>query len=270
MARKQAKRRKQKNAQRIKMPTVRLGRLVAPLAAAGIIFATYQLSLALLDRPISSIEINGPFQRVSALQIEEAISDEIGQGFVGADLDRIQANVVALQWIDQARVARRWPSRIAITVTEQIPAAVWGERGLLNTRGELFVTEARHPPAELPRLSGPDGRSSDVATRYLQVRDRLIPVGLDLRSVHLDARGSWEMTLQNGVEVRLGRRDVAARTELFLDVVADIITSRAKDIDYVDMRYGNGFTIGWNGGSRTPVGDPQRTEQEMLAARGGE
>jgi len=270
MARKQAKRRKQKRAPRMKIPTIRIGRLIAPVVAAGIIFATYQLSLTMLDRPISSIEISGPFQRVSALHVEEAISDEIGLGFVGADLDRIHADIVALPWIDQARVARRWPSRISITVTEQIPAAVWGERGLLNTRGELFVNEARHPPADLPRLSGPDSRSAEVATRYLEVRDRLIPVGLDLRRVHLDARGSWEMTLQNGIEVRLGRRDVTARTELFLDVVANIITSRAKDIDYVDMRYGNGFTIGWNGGSQTPVGDPERTEQKMLAARGGE
>jgi len=268
MARKQARRRKQ--TQRVKMPKIRIGRFVAPLIAAGVILATYQVSIALLDRPISSIEINGPFQRVTALQIEEAISTQIGEGFVGANLDLIHAEIVALPWIDQARVARRWPSRISITVTEQIPAAVWGESGLLNTRGELFVTEARHPPAELPRLSGPDRRSSDVAARYLDVRDRLIPLGLDLRRVHLDARGSWEMTLQNGIEVRLGRRDVKARTNLFLDVVADIITSRAKDIEYVDLRYGNGFTIGWNGGPGTPVSDPQRDEQKMLAARGGE
>lgn len=268
MARKQARRRKAKSARQIKMPSIRIGRIVTPIVATGIIFATYQLSLALLDRPISSIQINGPFQRVSALQIEEAISDEIVAGFVGADLDRIQDRIVAMAWIDQARVARRWPSRISITVTEQVPAAVWGERGLLNTRGELFVAEARHPPAELPRLSGPDEQSADVATRYLEVRDRLIPIGLDLQRVHVDARGSWDMTLQNGIKVRLGRRDVAGRTELFLRVVADIITSRAKEIEYVDMRYGNGFTIGWNGGSATPIPEQQKSEQEMVAVRG--
>jgi cell division protein FtsQ len=270
MARKQAKRRKQKAAQQIKMPSIRIGRLVAPLFAIGVVLTTYQLSVRILDRPISSIEISGPFQRVSALQIEEAIGAEIGAGFVGADLDRIQNRVVALSWIDQARVARRWPSRISITVTEQVPAAVWGESGLLNTRGELFVGEARHPPVELPRLSGPDDLSAEVAARYLKVRDQLIPVGLDLRNVHLDARGSWEMTLNNGIEVRLGRRSVSQRTDLFLDVVTDIIAGRAKEIDYVDMRYGNGFTIGWAGGSELPLGHPKKTDQEMLAARGSD
>ena len=270
MARKQAKRRKQKKAAKFTMPTIRIGRIVAPIVAIGIIVATYHLTIVMLDRQISSIEINGPFQRVTALQIEEAISDEIEQVFIGADLDRIQAQIVALAWIDQARVARRWPSRIAITVTEQVPAAIWGERGLLNTRGELFVTEARHIPAELPRLSGPDASSAEVARRYLAVRDQLIPVGLDLRRVHLDARGSWEMTLANGIEIRLGRRDVTERTALFLDVVANMITGRATDIDYVDMRYGNGFTIGWKSGSKTPVADPGEDGRKLLASRGTE
>jgi cell division protein FtsQ len=268
MARKQARRRKPKTMTQIKMPIIRIRRIFAPLIAAGIILATYELSMTMLDRTISSIQISGPFQRVTALQIEEAIGDELDQGFVGADLDRIQDRIVALPWIDQARVARRWPSRISITVTEQVPAAIWGESGLLNTRGELFVAEVRHPPAELPRLSGPDERSAEVAARYLAVRDQLIPAGLDVRRVHLDARGSWQMTLHNGIEVRLGRRNVAGRTDLFLDVVADIITGRSKDIAYVDMRYGNGFTIGWNSGSNTPGSNPKRVEQDMLLAKG--
>jgi cell division protein FtsQ len=102
------------------------------------------------------------------------------------------------------------------------------------------------------------------------VRDQLIPAGLDVRRVNLDARGAWEMTLGNGIEVRLGRRDVSARTQLFLEVVADIITGRAADIEYVDMRYGNGFTIGWKGGSPTPVDDPKENGRKLLASMGNE
>ena len=260
MAHKKAKRRQQKM-RTFGLPRIPVGRIVAPLIAASIIVATYQLTIMMLDREISSIEISGPFQRVTALQIEEAISQEIEKGFVGADLERIRANIVALQWIDQARVARHWPSRISIAVTEQVPAAIWGESGLLNTRGELFVSEARHVPAELPRLSGPEGSSDDVARRYLAVREQLIPVGLDLRRVHLDARGSWLMTLGNGIEV-------TERTRLFLDVVADIISGRAGDIEYVDMRYGNGFTIGWKGGTPSQGTDAEQEDKKLLASRG--
>jgi len=268
MARKQARRHRQKKTVNYRLPKIRLSHVLAPFIAVAVLIATYELSTSMLDRPILSIEINGSFQRVTALQVEEAIGDELEQGFVSAELGQIRERIVALTWIDLTTVARRWPSRITITVTEQAPAAVWGERGLLNVRGELFVRDARHVPAELPRLSGPENRSAEVAKRYLEVRDRLIPIGLDLRRVHLDARGAWQMTLQNGVEVRLGRRDVDARTELFLDIVADIIIGRAAEIDYVDMRYSNGFTVCWKDGSSTPVADPQQAEEEMLASRG--
>jgi len=270
MTRKQARRRKQKKRVQLRLPAIRLSLVVVPLLMAGAILATYYLSSSMLDRPIRSIAINGPFQRVTALQIEEAISEELDDGFVSADLGAIQQRIVALPWIDEASVARRWPSRLQITVTEQVPAAIWGESGLLNVRGELFVDSVRHLPAELPRLSGPDGSSAEVARRYLEIRDRLIPLGLDLRRVHLDARGAWEMTLQNGVEIRLGRREIETRTELFLDIVADIITSRAADIQYVDMRYSNGFTIGWNNGSNTPVTEPDQNADNMLALRGND
>ena len=268
MTRKQAKRRKAKKTEAIRMPKIRVSLIIAPLVVVGVVVGTYFLSSNMLDRPIRSIEVNGPFQRVTALQIEEAISEELEDGFVSADLSAIQQRIIELPWIDQASVARRWPSRIRISVTEQVPAAIWGDSGLLNVRGELFVDSVRHVPAELPRLSGPAGRSADVARRYLAVRDRLIPVGLDLRRVHLDPRGAWEMTLQNGVEVRLGRREIEDRTDLFLDIVAGIITSRSAEIDYVDMRYSNGFTIGWNNGSNTPIPDPEQNADNMLALRG--
>lgn len=268
MARKQAKRRKQKQVKKWSMPKIRVSLIVGPLLAVATVVGTFHLSSSMLDREIRSIEVSGPFQRVTALQIEEAISDELEDGFVSANLARIRQRIVDLPWIDSATVARRWPSRLKISVTEQVPAAIWDDSGLLNVRGELFVKSVRHLPAELPRLSGPQGRSGDVARRYLAIRDRLIPVGLDLSRVHLDPRGAWEMTLRNGVEVRLGRRDVEDRTELFLDIVADIITSRAADIDYVDMRYSNGFTIGWNNGSNTPISDPEQNADNMLALRG--
>jgi cell division protein FtsQ len=267
MARKQAKKRRQKAVRKIRLPKIPIGRIAAIATAGLVILLTYEFSARLLDRPIRAITIEAPFQRVSALQIEEAISDELSHGFLSANLSLIQQRIVALPWIDQANVARRWPDRLEITAAEHIPAACWGERGLLNTRGELFVSEARHIPAELPRLSGPPERSAEVARRYLDVRESLIPLGLDVRHIHLDSRGAWDMTLSNGVGVRLGRREVPERTKLFLDVVANIVSSRETEIEFVDMRYSNGFTIGWKGEGPPPLEETGETPAEMVAGR---
>ena len=268
MIRKQAKRRKSTNSKNNDLFTFKIGNIFASLLSIIALFLTYQLGLLALDREITSIEISGPFNRVTALNIEDAISEEINAGFIGADIDQIKNLIVSLPWIDQARIARRWPSHILINITEQIPAAVWHEDGLLNTRGELFLQSARHIPAELPRLSGPNNTSDEVAHRYLQIREQLISRGLDVRRVDLNDRGSWEITLVNGINVRFGSKLVDERINLFFDVVTEIIVSRGEKIKYIDMRYGNGFAIAWKDDSHLPKSDPENSEQKLLMARG--
>ena len=198
-----------------------------------------------LDRPVRVISMDGAFQRVSPGQIEKALAPYARAGFMSADLDDIQRAVESLPWVEHARIQRRWPNSLHVTVIEQTAAARWGESGLLNTRGELFVRQATHVPAELPHLSGPEGSESQVAQRYLAVQGRMLEAGMRIAALRLDARGAWEMDLDSGVVVRLGRRDVDDRIERFIHTASQVISHRLNEITYVDMRYSNGFAIGW-------------------------
>jgi cell division protein FtsQ len=202
-----------------------------------------------LDRPVQVISMDGAFQRVSPGQIEKAVAPYAHAGFMSADLDDIQRAVEAVPWVDHARVQRRWPNSLHVTVIEETAAARWGESGLLNTRGELFVREAAHVPAELPRLSGPEGTQGQVAQRFMAIQGRMLEAGMRIAALRLDARGAWEMDLDSGVTVRLGRRDVDERIDRFIRTTSQVIAHRLSDITYVDMRYSNGFAIGW----RTPA-----------------
>jgi len=151
-------------------------------------------------------------------------------------------------------VQRAWPRGLDVLVLEQSAAARWGERGLLNTRGELFDSDERHIPPELAQLSGPAGKESVVAQRYLAAEGRLLQAGLRLTALRLDARGAWELDLANGVTVRLGRRQVDERFEKFMNSALKLVTQRGEDIAYVDMRYTNGFAIGWRGNAARGAG----------------
>jgi cell division protein FtsQ len=208
-----------------------------------------------LDRPVRVISIDGSFQRVSPGQIEKAVAPFAHEGFMSANLADIQRAVETLPWVDHARIARRWPNSLRVTVIEQTAAARWGESGLLNTRGELFVRAAAHVPAELPRLSGPEGTQSQVAQRYLSVQGRMLEAGMRIAALRLDERGAWEMDLDSGVTVRLGRRDVEERIDRFIHTASQVIAHRLTEVNYVDMRYSNGFAIGWRN-SGTPVSGP--------------
>jgi len=203
-----------------------------------------------LDRPIRQVVAQGPFERVSVLQVEAAMGDLRDTGFLGVDLDAVRARIVAIDWVDDAVVRRRWPAELEIVVIEQVPAARWGESGLLNTRGELFVDDTRHVPPELPRLLGPEGTERLVARRYLDARATLAAVGFGLRTLELDARGSWRMELANGLEVRMGREDFEPRLRRFARIAAPLLTARVADVGYVDLRYSRGFAVGWREGAQ--------------------
>jgi cell division protein FtsQ len=203
-----------------------------------------------LDRPIGKVEVGGQFQRVAPVQIEEVIAPFRGSGFLSVDLDSLRAALEDIPWVDRARVERRWPNGVRVFITEHVPAARWGSDGLMNTRGELFLTGARHVPPELPQLVGPPGTEAQVAKLYLDTYPRLLAVGMRLSRVELDERGAWQLVLQNNVEVRLGRQDVPARLERFITVASPMVASRNGEIGYVDLRYSNGFSVGWNVPSR--------------------
>ena len=206
--------------------------------------------LASLDRPIGTVEAGGQFQRVAPVQIEEAVAPFRGAGFLSVDLDAMRAAIESIPWVDRARVERRWPNGVRVFITEHVPAARWGEDGLMNTRGELFLSGVRHVPPELPQLDGPQGTETQVAKLYLESYPRLLEVGLRLSKVELDARGAWELALSNGVRVRLGRQAVEARLERFIEVASPMLAARSGEVAYVDLRYSNGFSVGWNAPAR--------------------
>jgi cell division protein FtsQ len=104
-------------------------------------------------------------------------------------------------------------------------------------------------PPELPQLAGPAHSEQEVTARYLAAQGHLTEVGLRLAALELDARGAWNLTLDDGVMVRLGRQQVDQRFERFVLAAAKLVSQRATDIAYVDMRYSNGFAVGWKGGA---------------------
>lgn len=221
-------------------------RAVPPLVTAGaLLLGVFALRLV-LDQPLEKVSVEGRFQRVSPLDVEKAVRASVGPGgLITVDLEAVSAAVRQIPWVDRASVARRWPDGLAVFVEEQRPVARWGETGLVNLRGELFVNDARHIPPELPELVGPAGTEGVMTARYLASKGRLEEAGLRLSQLRLDARGAWELALDNGVSLRLGRSRIDERFERFVDVAARIVGPRAAEIAYVDLRYANGFAIGW-------------------------
>jgi cell division protein FtsQ len=229
------------------------------LSLSGI--AVTALALAalgwLLDQPIQRVIVTGRLQRVSALDVEQVVRAHLnGAGLVSVNLEQIGAGLRTLPWVGSAAVQRSWPRGLRIEIVEQTAVARWDQAGLVNARGQLFVSEVRFMPPELPQLAGPAGSEAEVTARCLAMQGRLTEVGLRLVALELDARGAWALTLDNGVQVRLGRQQINQRFERFMAVAAKLVSQRAADIAYVDLRYGNGFAVGWKAGGHLAQSTP--------------
>jgi len=214
-------------------------------AVASLAFCGYAAALWVMDRPIDAVVINGAFERVSAIQVEDALSLHVQTGFLSADLRSMRAELLEIPWVANADVRRRWPGSIEVQISEERPAACWGKAGLLNVHGELFVDEALHVPAELPRLAGPQGAERRVSEMFFAIEKRLEQRGMAAVALRLDRRGAWEVQLSSGIHVRLGASFVDQRLDRFFEALDKVIAAQAEQVEYVDMRYTNGFAIGW-------------------------
>lgn len=216
------------------------------LTGSAIAISAFIAAAYALDRPIKRVDVIGVFRRVTLMNVEQVVRVKLHGGFVRANLSEVQTAIEGMPWVDAARVQRRWPDALLVQVTEQEAIARWGDSGLVNARGELFVTNEHHIPMDLPLLAGPNGTERRVADRFFQVKAQLEAAGLTLNGLRLDDRGAWEIELNNGVILRLGRRDIEERMERFLKSGSSLVSSRSPEISYIDMRYSNGFAVGWH------------------------
>ena len=234
--------------------------VIVVVSVAAISAGLYAASAWMLNRPIEAIVINGSFERVSPIHIEALIEPHARAGFMAVDLGATQREIKALPWIASAEVRRKWPGTLEVRVREERAIACWGEHGLLNAAGELFLPSAERVPAELPRLSGPDGTEAVVTARYFSIQKQLEHRGMSAARVALDERGAWTFTLGNGLQIRLGSNDVEQRLERFFRVFDATLAHLAGELDYVDMRYPNGFAVGWKNQNRVQTAAIKETQ----------
>ncbi len=220
------------------------------LAVGGSLLATLSVLFWALNQPIRSVQLTGRFEHVSPGEIQQVVAREVrNQGLLTVDLAAVSRAIHTLPWVDAVSVERDWPHGLSVLVVEQVAAARWGHDGLVNGSGVLFAADVSHFPSGLARLSGPEGSEAEVTGRYLAMQRRLSQAGLIIAALRLDARGAWQLDLANGITVRLGRSQVDERFEKFMSAARGIVEHRATEISYVDMRYTNGFAIGWRSGA---------------------
>ncbi len=203
---------------------------------------------------LRTIEIKTPVAHVTEAQIRLVAERQVSGTFFTVDLERARSSLEKLPWVREARVERRWPDTLVVSLVEHVPLARWNDDALVNDRGDVFVAAVAD---RLPRLSGPDDSSAEVVAAYRRHQVALAPLGMTIRELRLSPRRAWRIRLDNGMQLALGRDNTDARLARFvalyprvfgaqsaaLDVAAGAASAAPASPITVDLRYPDGFAV---------------------------
>ena len=220
------------------------------LAAAALIYAGAHAAIHTPLMPLRHLALQGQLAHVTREQAEGAAQAGAVGTFFSVDLDAVRRAFEALPWVRKVEVRRLWPDRIEVAVEEHAALARWGNdsqaKRLVNTHGEVFEGELPDT-VRLPQFAGPAGSAEELTRRYGAFRQAIAPLELEPRQVLLSPRYAWQIRLSNGLTLELGRdqlkEPVLERLSRFVAFYAQTLGSLNRGLDYVDLRYPNGFAL---------------------------
>jgi cell division protein FtsQ len=223
--------------------------LLLLLGLAGLAWAAALAIQRLPFFPLREVVVVTTPTQVSAQQLEQAARAGLAGNFFTLDLDRARATFEKLPWVRRADLRRRWPDTLELRIEEHVAVARWrqadGEALLVNEQGEVF---AAAPPAPLPLLAGPEGSAAQVLARQREFDRLLAPVQRQVAALQLSDRQAWQLRMDDGVVLELGRDDprfgVGERLARFAPFHRPtLLGARIAAGGVVDLRYPNGFAL---------------------------
>jgi cell division protein FtsQ len=199
--------------------------------------------------PLRELVVTGRLEQVTHAQLEQATRVAVAGNFFTVQLDEVRATFEKLPWVRRAEVRRRWPEGLELSIEEHVAVARWkqadGESRLVNDRGEVFAAATQ---ASLPSFSGPEGSASQVLERYRLFEKALADTGRWPEVVTLSSREAWQIRLDGGLLIELGRDEakhsISERLARFVTWYRPALdTMKVAGAAVADMRYPNGFTL---------------------------
>ncbi len=219
---------------------MRGGAILAMGFISALVIAGISIQFPGLD-PITQIDFTGEFNKVNKKQLAASIESVPRKNYFLIDVESMRSLLTALPWVEDVKIDRVWPDRLNIDVREKKAIARWAKGGLLNRDGRLFYPNKTDYPAGLTLVSPLNGMNAEIANKLNQFNQSLSRINLTIIKLVVDDRGVWQLTLNNGCQLIVGRRQLVQRVERFVAVLPRL--GNESNLVAVDLRYANGIAI---------------------------
>ena len=225
--------------------------LLLLFGAAILAYAAVVTAVRLPFFPLKQVVVVSALNQVTPAQIEYAARSSLAGNFFTVNLDDVRNAFDKLPWVRKTSVRRRWPDGVELAIEEHVAAARWrnseGEARLVNSQGELFAASLPDDHAPLPMFGGPESSAPQILARYREFAELLAPLGRTSKIVTLSPRLAWQLRLDDGLTLELGRdqpkHPIQERLRRFVGTYGEARARAKTSIATIDMRYPNGFAM---------------------------
>jgi cell division protein FtsQ len=210
--------------------------IAATLVVGAILLRVSQLP----EFALREVRVGGELKHVTRGEIEDVVRRELKGSFFTLDLARARGAFERLPWVRAVAVRRQWPAGLDVALEEHQPFARWGAAALVNNHGEVFHAVYEGP---LPLFAGPEGAAREIAIQYRYFHRSLAAIGETPVEVRVSARRAWQLKLESGLTLALGRENIEARLARFVATQPRAAAVLGRRVDYVDLRYTNGYAV---------------------------
>lgn len=221
--------------------------VVVGLLAAGVLWVLRQPAFSL-----EGIRVDGELTHTNAVTLRANVAPKLSGNFLTTDLASARAAFESMPWVRKAVVRREFPGHLHVTLTEQKPVAFWGdptESRLMNNYGEVFEANTAEVDETMPRLRGPLDQAHRVFGMYQVLEPLFQPHELNVDELRLSNRGSWQVLLDGGAVLELGRgnaEEVTTRTQRFLETLTRVTDKYGRTVDALesaDLRHRDAYAL---------------------------
>ena len=195
-----------------------------------------------------------PIKKVTSSELINVNKDDISKAvkylysksFFDIDLNHLKNKLEKIEWVRKINVRRSYPNEIIIDIEEHTPILRWNNKMYINKYGEKF--NASKIDKSIPILISDESRINEVFAYFKLFNEKLSSRKMDFKITKImeNEIRSLAISLSSGINIQLGSKDVNNKIPLFFEIYKSLNTRDLNKIRYIDMRYTNGFSVGWN------------------------
>jgi cell division protein FtsQ len=220
------------------------------------VIADPRFVLASADARAAGLSMDGVVH-ASRTRVLATFAEDFGRSVYLVPIAERRRRLLAVDWVEDAAIARVWPNRVAVRIKERKPVAfvnlstpggrasrvmlIDGEGVLLEPPGQSHFT--------FPVLSGVTEEQNEAERRQrvqamLRLVDELGPLGKDISEVNAATPENLILVTQiegRAIELVMGNQNFANRMQSFLDHYSEI-QRQSPNVRAFDLRLDDRIT----------------------------